>query len=81
MEGRFRVEGIYDKRTLQRLQDLNLKDLSFDFRPRSFNFLQQHTFMEIVENISTEDRLYLHFENEAETDAKIYLKSTKIRLQ
>ncbi|OUR94870.1 hypothetical protein A9Q84_17330 [Halobacteriovorax marinus] len=66
MEGRFRVEGIYDNRTLQRLQDLNLKDLSFDFRPRSFNFLQQHTFMELVENISTEDRLYLHFENEAD---------------
>lgn len=39
--------------------------MGFDFRPRSFNFLQQYRFLELVEKIySPEQKIYLRYENE-----------------
>ena len=75
MDSQFRVEGIYDKRTLQSLKDLKLKDLSFDFRPRSFNFLQKKLLEELLEDVSQDDTVYLHFENEADFVIKNILES------
>jgi hypothetical protein len=75
MDSLFRVEGIYDKRTIQRLKDLKLKDLSFDFRPRSFNFIQQHNLIELLDELSLDDNCYLHFENEADFVVKNILDS------
>lgn len=75
MDSNFRVEGIYDKRTLQRLKDLKLKDLSFDFRPRSFNFLQKHLLEELLDEVSMDDSIYLHFENEADFIVKTVLET------
>ncbi|WP_127716438.1 hypothetical protein [Halobacteriovorax sp. HLS] len=66
MDSRLRVEGIYDKRTVQRLKQSGLKDLSFDFRVRSFNFLQKHIFEELLDEVSHDDQIYLLFENEAD---------------
>jgi hypothetical protein len=77
MDSNFRVEGIYDKRTIERLKDLKLKDLSFDFRPRSFNFLQKHLLNDLLDEVSSSDTVYLHFENEADFVIKSILETAK----
>lgn len=64
--GRIRIDGVYDLRTLHLLKDIEIKDLGFDFRPLSFNFLQQHKFMDFVEvlkgsNTLKDFMLYCHF--------------------
>lgn len=61
-----KVAGVYDKRTIQRLKEVGIDQLSFDFRARSFNFLQQHAFMELQEDLALDENIYLHFENEAD---------------
>ena len=63
---RIRIEGIYDKRTLEILREENINDFSFDFRPKSFNFLQQYRFMDIMASYySPKKRYYCHFCDEA----------------
>lgn len=60
-----RMEGIYDLRTILHLKNLNINCFSFDFRPRSFNFLQQYKFFEILqEEYSKELCFFLRYENE-----------------
>lgn len=67
MNYQLRVEGIYDKRTVKRLLDNNLKIWSFDFRPTSFNFLQQYLFLDILKTFNGDHQsLFLHFQNEAD---------------
>lgn len=66
---RMRIDGVYDLRTLQALKDLEIRDFSFDFRPLSFNFLQQYKFMELVDQLKSEDylpqcQITCHFANE-----------------
>ena len=80
MDSLFRVEGIYDKRTIQRLKDLKLTDFAFDFRPRSFNFLQQHNFLDLLEILSLGDNIYLNFENEADFVIQRILDSAKDKI-
>ncbi|MDO9182994.1 MAG: hypothetical protein Q7U04_11330 [Bacteriovorax sp.] len=59
---KLRIDGIYDKRTLQHLKSLGLKDFCFDFSPRSFNFIQEYVFLEQILNLLDEsDRIFLHF--------------------
>ncbi|WP_044557452.1 hypothetical protein [Halobacteriovorax marinus] len=60
------VAGIYDKRTIQRLKEVGVDQLSFDFRAKSFNFLQQHIFMQLQQELQIQEKIYLHFENEAD---------------
>jgi hypothetical protein len=45
---RVKVDGIYDSRTLKSLTEISLAHFSFDFRPTSFSFLQEHQFVEIL---------------------------------
>lgn len=64
-----RIDGVYDLRTLQALKDLEIRDFSFDFRPLSFNFLQQYKFMEMMEYLKNDNHLSqcqvtCHFANE-----------------
>ena len=62
MEQRLRIEGIYDQRTLKHLKTFGMKDFSFDFSPRSFNFIQEYVFLEhILSQIGSTDRIFLHF--------------------
>ncbi|MBF0299420.1 MAG: hypothetical protein HQK51_11915 [Oligoflexia bacterium] len=62
---KIRVEGIYDLRTIAFLKNLNIKSYSFDFRPRSFNFLQQYKFFEILSQEYSKNSFYfLKYENE-----------------
>ena len=62
---RIKVDGIYDRRTLSALASLGTRDLCFDFRPKSFNFLQQHVFLDLLgTHNSSEKKIYLHYANE-----------------
>lgn len=62
MEPKFRIEGIYDKRTLKHLKLQGLKDFCFDFSPKSFNFVQEYVFFEqLLDLIDPADRIFLRF--------------------
>ncbi|WP_372654453.1 hypothetical protein [Halobacteriovorax sp.] len=61
-----KVAGVYDKRTIQRLKEVGVDQFSFDFRARSFNFLQQHSFMNLQKELALDENMFLHFENEAD---------------
>lgn len=58
----FKIEGIYDQRTLKLLKTQGLKDFGFNFSPRSFNFIQEHVFLEeLVPLLDESDNIHLHF--------------------
>lgn len=62
MESKIRVEGIYDQRTLKHLKLSGVKDFYFDFSPKSFNFIQEHIFLDLLlKLIDSTDRIFLHF--------------------
>ena len=62
MEQKLRIEGIYDKRTLNHLKGFGVKDFCFDFSPKSFNFIQEYVFLEqIIILLDPTDRVFLHF--------------------
>lgn len=58
-----RVSGVYDLRTIKRLQEKKVSHFAFDFRPRSLNFIQEHLCLDILKSSSL-GSLYLQFENE-----------------
>jgi hypothetical protein len=62
-----KINGLYDSRTIKRLKELGCSKFCFDFRVRSFNFLQQHQFLSILDDVySTSDEITLRYENEAD---------------
>ena len=62
MESKFRIEGIYDQRTLKNLKEIGVKDFTFDFCPKSFNFIQEYVFLEkIISSLTESDRIFLKF--------------------
>lgn len=58
------LKGITDSQVLQFAQTLGFEELSFDLRPRSFNFTQGYKIKEILEQTSTAAGIFLQFENE-----------------
>ncbi len=65
MKTRLRLEGIYSPETIDHIEQREILDLGFDFRPKSFNFLQHYKFLEILEEkFSSRNQYWLHFENE-----------------
>jgi hypothetical protein len=62
MDHKFKIEGIYDQRTLKLLKSRNIRDFGFNFSPKSFNFIQEHIFLgELIPLLDPKDRIYLHF--------------------
>ncbi|MBC7430027.1 MAG: hypothetical protein H7336_15540 [Bacteriovorax sp.] len=62
MSHNYKIEGIYDQRTLKLLKAEGLKDFGFNFSPKSFNFIQEHVFLtELVPLLGVSDNLHLHF--------------------
>jgi hypothetical protein len=58
----FKIEGIYDQRTLKLLKAKSLRDFGFNFSPKSFNFIQEHVFLnQLIPLLDPKDRIYLHF--------------------
>lgn len=56
-----RVDGIYNLETYNKLREIGVNEYSFDFRPRSLNFLQQYRFMELLDSSDGLGRFYLHY--------------------
>lgn len=62
MNNRLRVEGLYDSRTLKFLKGLGINQFTFDFNPRSFNFIQEYVFVEqLIPLLSTHDLITISF--------------------
>ena len=60
-----RLEGVYDKKTALFLKKQGINEYTFDFRPRSFNYIQKHRFEEIMSQLYfSANGYYLHFCNE-----------------
>lgn len=60
-----RVEGIYDQETLKNLIEMGIEHFCFDFRAKSFNFLQQYKFLDFLrENYQHHHTYYLRYEGE-----------------
>lgn len=65
MKARLKVTGIYDQTSLNLLQEEGIKLFGFDFRARSFNFLQQYAFFELLNtSYQSNFKFDLIFQNE-----------------
>ena len=62
MKRKIRLEGVYDEHAIRRMQEKGISQYTFDFRPKSFNFLQQHRLENLLKELYTPlTRYYLHF--------------------
>lgn len=67
MEATMRLEGLYDKKTIQVVQQEAKMGLTFDFRPRSFNFIQQYLFLDFISEVKkSTNEFSIQYENEPE---------------
>ncbi len=58
----FRIDGIYDKRTLKLLKEKGVKDFCFDFSPKSFSFVQEHVFLsDLLPLLDASDQIFFYF--------------------
>lgn len=78
MAQNFKIEGIYDQRTLKLLKQKGLRDFGFNFSPRSFNFIQEYVFInELVPLLGPLDRIHLHFDRSNDPMIKKVLEDLK----
>ena len=62
MQTFLKIDGIYDTRTLKYLKSQGIKNYGFDFSPKSFNFIQEHVFLDqLVPILSSNDKMTLSF--------------------
>lgn len=74
----FKIEGIYDQRTLKLLKQKGLRDFGFNFSPRSFNFIQEHIFLsDLIPLLDPLDRIHLHFDRSNDPMIKKVLEDLK----
>ncbi len=65
MNTRLKVTGVYDQQTMDLLTKEGVTSFGFDFRVRSFNFLQQYSFLELIEkNFQTNFNYDLIYQDE-----------------
>ncbi len=58
----FKIDGIYDSRTFVNLLSQDLNYFSFDFRPRSFSFIQEQVFLnEFLIKFKPDHKIFLKF--------------------
>ena len=62
------LDGIYDKRSFDFAHQSAKGVYGFDFRPRSFNFIQAYVIQDLLKNsmISSEDIIELQFQNDSD---------------
>lgn len=69
-----RIEGIYNLEIISHLRELGIKNWLFDFRPKSFSFIQQYKFLEILESKGIfADNIYLLFNREKKETLESFL--------
>ena len=59
-----KISGIYNLETVRLLQEQGIYNISFDLRPRSFNFIPMANLLEIIKHMSDFTTITLHFANE-----------------
>ena len=65
MKQKIRLEGIYDDAILNFMKEKSISGYTFDFRPKSFNFIQKYRFEDIITKHHLPlNHYYLHFCNE-----------------
>ena len=71
---KFKFDGVYDLRTLKELKNQGIDHFCFEFNPRSFNFIQERVFLDLLVNVLNEtDKIFLHFTSNKDFMAiKIY---------
>lgn len=78
MKRAMRLEGLYDKKTIQLIQSEANMALTFDFRPRSFNFIQQHLFLDFISTVKNGSHSFsIQYENEPDFMIKDTLEKLK----
>lgn len=78
MDCRIKLNGHYDLKTIKIAKNTEIKDFGFDFRPRSFNFLQNYKFVEFLDEMyHPSHRYYLLFENETDNVLERFIKDVK----
>jgi hypothetical protein len=58
------VNGVYNIDTIKVLQEIGVKKISFDCRPKSFNFIQLHAIKTLLTQINSDMKIGLLFDNE-----------------
>jgi hypothetical protein len=78
---KFKFDGLYDSRTLQELKNQGVSHFSFDFNPRSFNFIPERVFLNLLKNdLNETDKIFLHFTHNRDFMVqKIFDEILKIR--
>jgi len=65
MNTNLKVTGLYDQKSIELLSKEGITSFGFDFRVRSFNFLQQYSFLELIEkNFQTNHKYDLIYQDE-----------------
>lgn len=73
-----KIDGIYDLRTLLHLKSIGVRNLSFDFSPKSFSFIQRKVFLnDIIPHVELGDSLYLKFDHSKDPMIKSILEDIK----
>lgn len=58
------INGIYDLRTLKQLNQMGVGRIGFEFNPKSFTFIQEHVFLDLIKADFSENKIiYLNFKN------------------
>lgn len=60
-----RISGVYNSDIVRQLIEQNIREVGFDLRPRSFNFIQIHAIQSILSELpSSRLKIFLQFEND-----------------
>ena len=81
MKGKVRIDGVYDLKTIRFLEEIGIDEYGLDFRPKSFNFIPEHQFLEIMESTySHHKRYFLLFSAEKEFVVKKIVEDLQMTL-
>ncbi len=78
MSSSLRIEGIYGRQYLEILVRDDVRSFTLDFRPKSFNFLQHHHFLEILNSVKNRPcQIFLHFDQSPDFVVQKFLDDGK----
>ena len=78
MKQKIRLEGVYDDVIFNFIKEKGIDEYTFDFRPKSFNFIQKYRFEDIMTKFYLpSNRYYLHFCNEKDHVIKRIVEDLK----
>ena len=79
MKQKIRLEGVYDDMMVSFMEQKGIEECTFDFRPKSFNFIQKYRFEDIMaKHYLASNRYYLHFCDEKDYVIKRVIEDLSI---